>query len=254
MKNNELRNVLKALKLSETLKNYEDIIRLSEQESLTYEDFLIELLRPEVENRRSNKIVRILKLSGLDLRKSMDTFELKRLDKRLRGQVQNILRGDFIQRKENVLAFGNPGSGKTHLLSGILQELGKQGHRILFRTCERLVEELLIQKRELILSAYLKKLDNFKVILIDDIGYVQKSKEEMEVLFSLLAHRYERGAVMITSNLVFSQWEQIFKDPMTTAAVVDRMVHHSFILELNLPSYRAEEAKKSRAKKPTEDG
>ena len=115
-----------------------------------------------------------------------------------------------------------------------------------FSPCSLLVQELLIAKRDLKLSRVLKRLGRFDAILIDDIGYVQQSREEMEVLFTLLAERYERGSVMLTSNLPFSKWETIFKDPMTTAAAIDRLVHHSVILELNLPSFRLETAKQSK--------
>jgi DNA replication protein DnaC len=113
-------------------------------------------------------------------------------------------------------------------------------------TCSLLVQDLLRSKRDLVLDKALKKLSKYEVLIIDDIGYVQHNRAEMEVLFSLLAYRYERGSVMITSNLPFSQWESIFKDPMTTAAAIDRLVHHSVILELNLKSYRIEEAKKQK--------
>src|SRR4029453_7570738 len=102
------------------------------------------------------------------------------------------------------------------------------------------VHDLLIAKRGLELSKWLKRLSRSEALIIDDIGYVQQSRDEMEVLFTLLAERYERGSVLLTSNLPFSKWEQIFKDPMTTAAAIDRLVHHSVIIELNLPSYRAE--------------
>ena len=130
--------------------------------------------------------------------------------------------------------------------------LVRSGRRVYFSPCSLLVQELLIAKRDLKLSRVLKRLAKYEVVLIDDIGYVQQSREEMEVLFTLLAERYERGSVMLTSNLPFSQWEQIFKNPMTTAAAIDRLVHHSVIIELNLPSYRAEQAKK--AKKAKENG
>jgi DNA replication protein DnaC len=109
-----------------------------------------------------------------------------------------------------------------------------------------LVQRLLVAKRDLRLSQELRKLDKFAAVLIDDIGYVKQDRDEMEVLFTLLAERYERRSVMITTNLVFSKWDQIFKDPMTTAAAVDRLVHHAVILELNLPSYRAEKALEKR--------
>ena len=154
-----------------------------------------------------------------------------------------------MERCENVLAFGNPGSGKTHLLCAIGQEMIHQhDKRILFTPCNLMVQNLLIAKRDLKLSRVLKSLSKYDAIIIDDIGYVQQSREEMEVLFTLLADRYERTSIMITSNLPFSKWEQIFKDPMTTAAAIDRLVHHSVILELNLPSYRLEKSKETKAK------
>src|SRR5256886_7383083 len=109
-----------------------------------------------------------------------------------------------------------------------------------------LVQELLLAKRDLKFPRLLKRLAGYDVIVVDDLGYVQQNREEMEVLFVLLAERYERGSVLLTSNLAFSGWAAIFKDPMTTAAAVDRLVHHSVIIELNVPSYRAEQAKKAR--------
>ena len=113
----------------------------------------------------------------------------------------------------------------------------------MFATCGLMVQDLLAAKRDLKLRGFLKKISQYHVMILDDIGYVQYSREEMEVLFALLAERYERGSVVLTSNLAFSGWETIFKDPMTTAAAIDRLVHHSVILELNVPSYRAEQAK-----------
>jgi DNA replication protein DnaC len=145
-----------------------------------------------------------------------------------------------------VLAFGKPGTGKTHVLCAIGQELIYRDRKVYFASTQLMVQELLIAKRDLALSKLLKKLSRFDALILDDLGYVQQSREEMEVLFTLLAERYERGSVMITSNLPFSKWEAIFKDPMTTAAAIDRLVHHSVILELNVPSFRVEQAKKGR--------
>jgi len=160
--------------------------------------------------------------------------------------VQSLRAGDFVDRKENLLAFGKPGSGKTHLLCALGHDLVQQGRRVWFTTCSLLVQGLLAAKRDLKLSRVLKRLAGFEAILIDDLGYVQQNREEMEVLFTLLADRYERGSVWLTSNLPFSKWEAIFKDPMTTAAAIDRLVHHSVIVELNMPSYRLEHAKNAK--------
>jgi DNA replication protein DnaC len=211
------------------------------QESLTYEHYLAEVMEREREVRRQNRIQRLLRESKLPLEKSLETFEMSRLPSRLAAQLNALLEGSFVERSENVLAFGNPGSGKTHLLCAIAQELiHRQGRRLRFTPCSLLVQQLLVAKRDLKLPRLLKGLSKYDVLIIDDIGYVEQNREEMEVLFILLAERYERGSLMITSNLPFSKWERIFKDPMTTAAAIDRLVHHSIILELNLPSYRLE--------------
>jgi DNA replication protein DnaC len=139
--------------------------------------------------------------------------------------------------------FGKPGAGKSHLLCALAHELIGQGRRIKYTSCAMLVQELLVAKRDLRLSKEIKKLAKHDGVIIDDMGYVQQSREEMEVLFTLLAERYERGSVLLTSNLPFSKWEGIFKDPMTTAAAIDRLVHHCVILDMDIPSYRLEEAK-----------
>ena len=158
-------------------------------------------------------------------------------------QLSGLVEGDFLDRAENLLVFGNPGSGKTHLVGALGQELILRDRRGLFSTCALLVQRLLRAKLELTLERELKKLDRFEALIIDDIGYVQQNRDEMEILFTLLSYRYERRSILLTSNLVFSDWERIFKDPLTTAAAIDRLVHHSVILELNVTSYRMEAAK-----------
>ncbi len=195
--------------------------------------------------RQAHRIERLLRQSRIAADKDLPSFDLKRLPAKVARQVRTLLEGSFLDRRENVLVFGHSGSGKTHLLSALGQELIRAGRRVYFCTCSLLVQELLVAKRDLKLSKVLKRLGAFDGLIIDDIGYVQQSREEMEVLFTLLADRYERGSVLLTSNLPFSKWETIFKDPMTTAAAIDRLVHHSVILELNIPSYRLEQAKKA---------
>jgi DNA replication protein DnaC len=238
----ELIQHLKELHLPTFRECFEEAASEARRESLTYERYLLELARHECEVRRRRRIERFLRESCLPLEKTMDAFDLKRLPGKVRHQINHLLEGFFLDRSENVLAFGNPGSGKSHLLCAVARELVQQGRRIYFTKCGLLVQQLLIAKRDLKLERALKKLSKFEAIIIDDIGYVQQDHREMEVLFTLLAERYERASVMITSNLPFSKWEKIFKDPMTTAAAIDRVVHHSVILELNIPSYRMQEA------------
>jgi len=245
-----LNQYLKELFLSTMKQWYADLAVQAQQESLSYEQYLLGLAELECITRQNNRIERNLKASKISRDKNIDTFDLKRVPAKVAHQVRSLLQGSFVDHKENILAFGNPGSGKTHLLCAIGQELIRKGRKVYFAPCSLLVQELLRAKKELELSRFLKKLSRYDALIIDDIGYVQQDRSEMEVLFTLLADRYERGSVMITSNLPFSKWEQIFKDPMVTAAAIDRLVHHSVILELNIESYRMEAAKKNKNKKP----
>ena len=240
----ELMQYLKELHLPTIREIFEEVAGQAEKESLGYERYLLELVIRAREVRSSRRIERFLRESALPFEKDIDSFDLKRLPAKTRSQVRLLLEGFFLDKKENVLAFGNPGTGKTHLLCALSQALIRRGRRILFTKCSLLIQQLLIAKKDLKLAQFLRRLNKFEAVFIDDIGYVQQDREEMEVLFTFLAERYEQGSVMITSNLPFSKWEKIFKDPMTTAAAIDRVVHHSVILELNLPSYRMEAAQK----------
>ena len=243
----ELMTCLKELGLPTVRACYGELADLARREELTHEAYLLEVMARECQQRRQNRMERLLRESRLPMQKSLGAFDLKRLPGKVSAVVRTLVEGSFVDRKENVLAFGNPGSGKTHLLCGIGQELVRAGRTVYFSSTNLLVQDLLLAKRELRLPRAIKKLSRYQALILDDLGYVQQSREEMEVLFTLLAERYERGSVLITSNLPFSKWESIFKDAMTTAAVIDRLVHHSVILELNLSSYRVEQAKKSKA-------
>jgi DNA replication protein DnaC len=244
-----LTNALKELHLPAIRECYPEQSKVARAESLSYEQYLLGLMDVECEARREKRIARFMRDSKLPLEKTLLSFERQRLPRKVDNQLNTILDGSFLDRTENILAFGNPGSGKTHLLCAIGQELILKERRVLFRPCNILVQEMLIAKRDLKLPQYFKRLSKYDAIIIDDIGYVQQNREEMEVFFTLLAERYERGSVMITSNLPFSKWEQIFKDPMTTAAAIDRLVHHSIILELNIESYRLEQSQRKGGEK-----
>src|SRR6266404_4416576 len=245
---------LKELHLPAFRSSYEELARQAQQEGLSFEQYLLGLVQRECQERRNKRVERLLHESRLPLEKSWPALDLKRLPAKVVQQARTLLEGSFLDRAENVLVFGPPGSGKTHLLSALGQELVRSGRRVLSRKCGLLVQDLLLAKRDLKLAALLKRLAGYEALIVDDLGYVQQSREEMEVLFTLLAERYERGSVLLTSNLPFSGWEAIFKDPMTTAAAIDRLVHHSVIIELNLPSYRAEQAKKAKQARQADAG
>jgi DNA replication protein DnaC len=226
---------------------YEAVAWQASAESWAYAEYLRELLERECQQRQQRRIERLLKESRLPLEKSWAALDVKRLPPKAVQQLRGLVSGDFVDRRENILVFGPPGSGKTHSLCAVAQELVRAGRRVLVTTTALLVQELLAAKRDLALKALLKRLSRWEVLILDDLGYVQQSREEMEVLFTLLAERYERGSVCLTSNLPFSKWEQIFKDAMTAAAAIDRLVHHSVIVELSGPSYRAEAAKRAKS-------
>jgi DNA replication protein DnaC len=239
----ELTQNLRHLHLPTVRECYEEVARQAERETLSYERYLHEVVQRECDERLENRTAKMLHESRLPLDKSLAMFDIRRLPPKAARQMRTLLDGGFLERTENVLVFGNPGSGKTNLLQAVGQELIRKGRRILFISCEMLVQELLIAKRDLKLSKLIKKYSRYEGMIIDDLGYIRQTREEMEVVFTLLAERYERGSVLLTSNLPFSKWEGIFKDPMTTAAAIDRLVHHSIIIELNIPSYRLEQAK-----------
>ena len=202
----------------------------------------LEVLEQEAEDRRHRRINRLRRESRLPSGKTWETFEHDRMPLALRQQLDQLAQGSFVERGINVLAFGLPGTGKTHARCALGHRLVEAGHSVLFAPAYRLVQELLAAKRDLDLPRRLRKLDNFDFLLLDDLGYLPQGAEESEVLFTLIAERYERRSLGITSNLVFSEWERIFANPMATAAAIDRVVHHSVILEFDVPSYRTNAA------------
>lgn len=237
-----LPSLLRALKLPGIAAQWAEVAVTAEREGWTFERFLTHLFELELAERHRRRIERLMKQSGLPAEKTLATLNAERLPAPARRMLAALREGGFAERGENVLVFGLPGRGKTHLVVAIGHELVRRGVSVLFVAAFALVQRLLAARRALTLEKLLHDLDGFDVIILDDIGYIQQDREEMEVLFTFLAERYERRSVMITSNLVFSQWDRIFKDPMTTAAAIDRLVHHAVIVELTGPSIRNEEA------------
>jgi len=232
------------LRLPSLAETVPEALNLAQQQDWSLENFLVYLLEQELLGRRQRRIERLLRAAHLPPDKTFDRFEQTRLPLRLRRQLPELVQGDFINQADNILIFGQPGTGKTHLAAALAYEWVQRDYSVWFTPTYKLVDGLLRAKRDYELERELKRLDRFQVVILDDIGYVQQSREEMEVLFTFLAERYERRSVVITSNLVFSQWDQIFKDPLTTAAAIDRVVHHSRIIEFGpeMTSVRAEQA------------
>jgi len=234
--------LLRKLKLPTFQAQHAEISSRAEREGWSFGQALLHLCEMEIEERGQRRIARLLKASELPAEKTIATLDRRKLSPKVRSQLASLCEGGFLNRAENVLVFGLPGRGKTHLCAAVGHELVRRGHAVLFIPTYQLVQQLLRAKRDLVLERELARLDGFDAVILDDIGYVQQDRDEMEVLFTFLAERYERRSVLITSNLVFSQWDRIFKDPMTTAAAVDRLVHHAVIVEMTGPSVRGQEA------------
>lgn len=204
---------------------------------------VLEVLEAEAEARHQRRVTRLRRASKLPTGKTFDTFDDGRLSAKVRRELGELATGAFLHEAVNILAFGLPGVGKSHALAALGHALVDQGHPVLWTPTYTLVQELLAAKRDLELPRRLRKLDQYALVILDDIGYVKQSSEEAEVLFTLLAERYERRSTAITSNLVFSEWDRIFKNKMATSAAIDRLVHHSVVLEFAVPSYRTTKAK-----------
>lgn len=243
--------LMRALKLPSFARHAEEIAQKAERDGWTFGQYLHHLAELEVHERRRRRIERYLKQSDLPHEKTLATLTRARLPPKVSKLLATLCEGSFVERGDNVLAFGLPGRGKTHLVCAIGHELIARGHRVLFTPTFALVQRLLAAKRDLRLEKELASLDSYDAVILDDIGYVQQSRDEMEVLFTFLAQRYERRSVIITSNVVFSEWDRIFKDPMTTAAAIDRLVHHSVILEMTGSSVRADAAEHAKKEATT---
>jgi len=214
---------------------------------------LADVLDVEAQARRERRVDRLRRASRLPPAKTFDTLDEDRVPRPVLIKARDLARGAFVERAENVLLFGKPGVGKSHVACALGHALVESGISVWFTPAYQLVQQLLAARRDLALPRALRALDAFDVVILDDLGYVQQTPDEAEVLFTLMAERYERRSLILTSNLVFSEWDRIFKNPMTTAAAIDRLVHHATILEIDRPSVRAEDAKNRKEGKPPSD-
>ena len=239
---------LKILRLSTMTRNLQSITRQAKQEKLSYEEFLLNLSEVEVQTRQENGRKRRLREAKFPILKPMETFKFDaapELDVRLIKELSNC---GYVPKKRNIIFVGKSGTGKTHLATALGMEACKQGFRTRFVTGCGLANELIEARDEKILGRVVKRYAGYGLLIIDELGYVPFSKEGAQLIFQVLAERHERKPVMITTNMGFGDWTQIFGDPSMTAALLDRVTHKAHVINCTWESYRLKETLKGNSK------
>ena len=244
----ELRANLKALKLSTMARNLEALFRQARESGIDYEEFLIELTTAELQARGESRLARRIREAKFPLLKPMETFDLNavpELDIRL---FRDLAGSGYIHEKRNVIFLGRSGAGKTHMATALGLEACGNNFRTRFVTCYGLVNELIEARQERALQRLLQRYSRYDLLILDELGYIPFSKEGSELLFQVLAERHEKGSVMITTNLGFADWTQVFGDPVMTGALLDRLTHKAHIINCNWDSYRLKQSLKEKRK------
>ena len=235
--------LLKQLRLASMGRHWESLLQQAEHKGWNAAQYLGALCEQELADRDSRRIARFAKESRLPVGKTLATFDFAQIPTLNPAKIEALAAtSDWTRQARNILLIGASGVGKTHLAAAIGHGLVEQSVRVRYVTTTALVQELQVARTQLQLENTLQKLDKYRVIILDDFGYVKKSEQETQVLFELIAHRYETGSLIITSNQPFAEWDRIFPDPMMTVAAVDRIVHHATIIEVTSDSYRRKEA------------
>ncbi len=245
----ELRANLKALNLSTMARNLEGLLRQAKETGIAYDDFLLDLTGAELQARADSRLNRRIKESKFPLLKPMETFDLAavpELDIRL---IRDLAGGGYIQEHRNVIFLGRSGAGKTHMATALGIEACRHTFRTRFVTCYGLVKELIEARQERSLQRLIQKYARYDLLVLDELGYIPFSKEGSELLFQVLAERHEKGSVIITTNLGFADWTQVFGDPVMTAALLDRLTHKAHIINCNWDSYRLKQSLKEKGKR-----
>ena len=244
--------LLKELRLSAMASVWQEVAHKAINEQWQPEEYLAELCGIEAHHRHESRLKRLLRESQLPTGKQLSQYDFNEIIgisvQQIKQKTQNV---DWIRQGHNMILFGASGLGKTHLAAAVGYALIEQSIRVKFTSSTALVQQLQKSREELGLEDALKKLDKYGLLILDDIGYVKKSDSESQVLFELIAHRYERGSLLITTNQAFSEWGSIFGDNMMTVAAIDRLVHHADIFQIEGDSYRKKHALKQNSKRPS---
>lgn len=231
--------MLKNLRLASMQKQWRSLAEKAVSEHWAPEQYLVELCTIELATREDKRLHRYLKEATLPPGKQLGDFDFHAVEGVTQQHVRQLInQPDWVRRGENVLLFGASGLGKTHLACSIGYGLVDAGIRVKFMPATDLVQSLQRAKAELKLTDLLNKLDRYAVLIVDDLGYTQKTEQETSVLFELIAHRYERHSLVITSNQAFESWDKLFDDSVMTVAAIDRLVHHATIIHCQGESYR----------------
>jgi len=244
-----LEHHLKALKLPTILREYASVATVCSQEHSSFAQFLLRLVGRELIDRERRAMERRIKEAAFPVIKTIDNFDFQVQPSINEPLVRELLRGEYIAKKENVLLVGNAGTGKTHLATALGFAACSQGKRVRFHTTTGLVTQLLEAREERTVQRLHKQLDRQDLILLDELGYVPFSKAGAELLFDVVSRAYERTSLIVTTNLPFEQWTEVLGSERLTGALLDRLTHRVHILEANGTSYRLQDAKK-RLKRP----
>lgn len=238
-----IKEYAKFLQLSYLFKNGDQILKEAKDTKMSHEEFLSDILEKETSLRRENGIKRRLNQAKFPHKKYLVDFKTDHMNKMLANKIEELKTVDFIKEKENIILIGNPGTGKSHLAIALGIEACMQSKNVLFISVPNLVIELKEAMSLNQINIYKKKFEHYDLVILDELGYVSFDKEGNEILFNLLSNRNDNGSIIITTNLVFERWEEVFKDPVLTGALVDRLAHKSHVIDMSGDSYRVKETR-----------
>lgn len=235
------KNFAKELKLPYINKSIEEELKDANIKNISYENFLLSILEKEYDLRKANGIKNRIRQARFPYKKYLEDLSLEDLPQEARDKIKVFSTLDFIETEQNIILAGNPGTGKTHIAIGLAIKAYTKGYKVLFTTIPLLVNELKESRSEKTLRAFEKRFEKYDLIVADELGYISFDKEASELLFTYLSLRAGRKSTIITTNLSFERWDEIFKDPIMTAAMIDRLTHKSYIVNMNGNSYRLKE-------------